>query len=171
MRAAGAIAALAAAGMGSAAVAQTAGQAIECSMAYRAAMETFAPLTVLDQSEGIALPPVLGASTRVTFAPGNTLVFGQVPSELKLIMYEPGSPRDKVYTVSFQATFPNDSVIDNAIKASQKWHLDACGKDIPLCQRAGEPKEGPKLRYYRNDEGKPLELNCEYKLTEEDLPK
>ena len=175
MRLSGGIAALAAASMGSAAVAQTAGEAVECTLPYAQAMQAMAALTVTGQSKDKGFAILLGPSETMEFAPGATRIHGQTPQKLTLTVRDPApGDSDKVYTITFKAYFPHDRAIDNAIIASNTWHFGICGDGMPLCQRGDEPEGGAKLRYYRdynwNDaEEADLSLECEYKLRGEDI--
>lgn len=174
MRLPGGVAVLVAASMSTSAIAQTATEAFECALPYRAAMEAVAALTVSNQREDNGLGGLLGKGAIVEFAPGSTLIHGQVPVSLTFTLREPGMLADEnIYTALFEASFAHDHVIDDALIASNDWRY--CGKDLALCQRTNDPEGGPTLRYYRDrvwDDGEDesLRLVCEYKLREEDFP-
>lgn len=172
MRLIGALAATAMVCTATAARAQ-ASKAFECALPYRATMESVAALTVTAQREDAGLGGLLGKGVIVDFAPGSTLIYGQVPSALKLTLREPGMLAEEgVHTISFEAFFAHDHAIDDALIASNDW--SQCGKDLALCQRTNDPEGGPKLRYWRDqfwddEDVEPLRLECEFKLREEDV--
>jgi hypothetical protein len=172
MRIAGGITALAAASMSTSAVAQTAAQAFECALPYRAAMESMKTLTITDQRETLAFFSLVGPGIAVEFAPESTVIYGQTPTRLVLYMREPAEGvTDGVHDITFEATFAREHPIDDALIASNEWGF--CAKGIPVCHRKANPEGGPELSYYRpqfwEDGNDPLRLECEYEMREEDL--
>jgi len=129
----------------STAAAQSANQAFECALPYRATMETLATLTVTGQSSAAGLSILgQGPSETIEFAPGPTRVFGHAPVKLSLITREPArNARTKTYEVTFETIFPHEAAIDEAIRAANTWHLGICAGT--LCIRARDTRRGTSV--------------------------
>lgn len=148
------------------AVAQSASEAFECKLPYRATTEAAAKHTVI--KERAPFDMVFAKSTTVDLAPGATRVFGQAPTALHVTIIEPGiSSTDKSVKMVFAATFTRSDAADQALLAAEKWKAPCYGA-IPICRREANPPNSGRLSLSRDDSDK-LKLECEFKITESDL--
>jgi hypothetical protein len=157
------IGAIAALGMSSAAVAQTAQQAFECDLPYGDAMGSMGSLTVTNQSSA-SESIIAGPKSIVEFDPGALQVFGQAPTKLSLELVEPPkSFPEGDLTVSYRATFARSDAMDAALQ-SAIGYLD-CESSVGWC--TGAPpllRENGQIYFFREN-AQELLVICRYQTS------
>lgn len=158
----------AAAGVTVPATAQTAAEAFECKLPYKAAMQSMASLTVLRQKAGSPATSFMGELSSVEFVAAGTKVLGAAPSRLIVSILSPTTkPGDKRFSATFAAYFPRNVGNETALNAAG-W-TSACKEGVPVCGRDGvAPKAMGSITYMRDDP-KELGIRCSYNLTTDDL--
>ena len=158
----------AAAGVTVPATAQTAADAFECKLPFKAAMQSMTSLTVLRQKTGSPATVFMGELSSVEFAPASTKVMGAAPSKLILTTLSPTTkPGDKRFSATIAAYFPRNASNETTLN-SAGW-TRSCKEGVRVCGRDGiAPKAMGSITYMRNDP-KELSIRCQYNLTTDDL--
>ena len=148
--------------------AQTAAEAFECKLPYKAAMQSMASLTVLRQKVGSPATSFMGELSSVEFVPGSIKVLGAVPSKLILSLLGPTTkPGDKRFSATIAAYFPRNASNETTLNAAG-W-TRACKDGVPACGRDGVTPKAMGTIFYMRDDPKELSIKCEYNLTTDDL--
>ena len=158
----------AAAGVTVPAAAQTAADAFECKLPYKAAMQSMASLTVLRQKAGSPATSFMGELSSVEFVPASIKVLGAVPSKLIVSILSPTTkPGDKRFSATIAAYFPRNASNETTLNAAG-W-TRACKEGVPVCGRDGVAQKAMGSITYMRDDPKELSITCSYNLTTDDL--
>lgn len=148
------------------AIAQSAADAFECKLRYRATLEAVAALSVAKQTE-VPRSFAFGPETTVEFAPGATRVVGQAPSALSLKMSEPlNMAREPVHVV-LTAEFPRTPDIEQALTAAFSA-ISSCPASLNSCVRLAPVAGDGTWEYSRHDPAV-LRVTCHFAIREADL--
>ncbi|MBX3564898.1 MAG: hypothetical protein KF730_10020 [Sphingomonas sp.] len=162
----GAITAVTLIGLPLPAIAQTAADALECKLPYRATMENAAKLKLV--REGKPTNMVIATMTILELDPGTTRVYGLVPTRVSILMSEPiPGGADKPVSINFQSYFARTPANDKALLATVKWK-QPCAWGSGLCYRETDPAGAGRLSI-RADNREHYLVECEFKVREQDL--
>lgn len=147
------------------AVAQTAAEAFECKLPYRATMENAAKLKVL--REGKPMNMVISTMTIIELDPGATRIYGLTPDRTSILMSEPSeSSANKAVSMNFQSYFAHTPTMESALLAAVKWK-QPCRGVIGFCRRDGDaPGIGTLMVRFDSDK---IMLECEFKVNDRDV--